>query len=384
MPISPWNGVANPFERMSMISIRKYLEASSAAKSETTDSRPAAPRAKASGNGNLLPAMLSAWSSALDEIGRSSAEACPATSQELVRQLAEVGRKLADTLCPASIAEAEAATCASLHDWGRSSAKHYQQKAAEIKEMLLAMARTAESVGDRDQRCARQIDDVTNQLRRIASLDDISQIRTSIQKSAVELKTSIDRLNAEGKAALDALQEKVTTFQTKLEEAEHTASLDALTRLRSRLWVEGEIELRIGRTADFCIAILDIDGFKSINDTHGHVVGDEILRQFSNELRSACRLTDIVGRWGGDEFLVVIDRPLSDAEAQMERARGWVCGNYTVEGSAGTLRIRVDASCGLAAYTPAETLESLLGRADAAMYQQKAAARAGVLCASGK
>lgn len=367
-----------------MISIRKYLEATSAPEPETPAPMPPAPRSKVRAGSDLIPALLGAWNSALEAMARSSADACPATGSELARQLAGVNERLSAGLNAASLAQADADTRTSLQEWGRSSARHFQQKAGEVKEMLLAMARTAESVGERDQRCAHQIDEVTTQLRRIASLDDLSQIRASIQKSAAELKTSIDRLNAEGKATLDALQEKVVTFQAKLEEAEHTASLDALTRLRSRLWVEGQLEQRIASTSNFCVAILDIDGFKSINDTHGHVVGDEILRQFSNELRSACRITDIVGRWGGDEFLVVIDRPLADAEAQMERARGWVCGNYTVEGAAGPIRIRVDASVGLAAFAPPETLEQLLGRSDAAMYQQKAEVRALALCGSAK
>lgn len=359
-----------------MISIRKYLEASSAPEPETPKTQPAAPRSKLRAIGDGASGLLAAWRSALDAIGRSSTDACPATGPELARKLGGVSEKLAAGVNAGSIAEAEAATTESLQEWGRLSARHYQQKAGEVKEMLLAMARTAESVGERDQRCARQIDEVTSQLRRIACLDDVSQIRASIQKSAAELKTSIDRLNAEGKATLDALQKKVVTFQTKLEEAEQAASLDALTRLRNRLWVEGEIEQRIARGAEFCIAMLDMDDFKKINDTHGHVAGDEVLRQFSNELRSACRLTDIVGRWGGDEFLVVIDKPFAEAEAQMERARGWVCGNYTVEGPNGELRIRLDASVGLAAFAPPETLEQLLERADAAMYQQKAASRA--------
>jgi diguanylate cyclase (GGDEF)-like protein len=354
-----------------MISIRKYLEAPTAA--EATAPRP---RPQKRIGGELAAPLADAYRAALIEMGHSGTDACPATGAELARCLAELSGKMASGIDSASLMEADSAARCSLQDWGRRTARHFQQKAGEVKEMLLAMARTAESVGERDQRCARQIDEVTTQLRRIASLEDISQIRASIERSASELKTSIERLNAEGKAVLDALQAKVTTFQARMEEAEQLASLDALTRLRSRLWVEGQLEQRIASAANFCVAILDIDGFKSVNDTYGHVAGDEILRQFANELRSACRSTDVVGRWGGDEFLIVIDAPVADAEAQIERVRAWVCGPYTVQGSAGALRIEVSASVGLSAFAAPDTLGQLLERADAAMYERKSAPRA--------
>jgi diguanylate cyclase (GGDEF)-like protein len=358
-----------------MISIRKYLEAT-----PTPEPPASAPRASVrNASGNPTSALLDAYRCVLGEMGRSGTDACPATGPELSRQLADVSEKFVSV---AVLAESETLARWILRDWGRRTARHFQQTAAEVREMLLAMVRTTESVGDRDQRCAHQIDEVTTQLRRIASLDDISQIRLSIEKSASELKSSIDRLNADGKAVLDDLQAKVVTFQARLEEAEQIASLDALTRLRSRLWMEGQLEQRIASAASFCVAVLDIDGFKSVNDTHGHILGDELLRQFANELRSACRSSDLVGRWGGDEFLVVLDCPLTAAEAQIERVRKWVCGNYTVEGACGPLKVGVSASIGVAEFTPPETLEQLLDRADTAMYQHKSAARAGASASS--
>ena len=76
-----------------------------------------------------------------------------------------------------------------------------------MKELLLVMARTAESVSARDQRCAGQMSAVTERLKAIASLEDLTEIRASIEKSATELKTSIDRMTAEGKEALEHLRE---------------------------------------------------------------------------------------------------------------------------------------------------------------------------------
>jgi diguanylate cyclase (GGDEF)-like protein len=83
----------------------------------------------------------------------------------------------------------------------------------------------------------------------------------------------------------------------------------------------------------------------------------------------------LIGRWGGDEFILLLDSGHEEAEAQTERLRKWVCGNYSVPGKNGALKLRVDASIGLAAHIAGEEMNELVGRADAAMYEQKARAR---------
>ncbi len=230
-----------------------------------------------------------------------------------------------------------------MREWGRGTARHYQQKACEVKEMLLMMARTAESVGARDQRCAGQMSEVTERLKAIASLDDLTEIRARSRRARRELKTSIERMTAEGKAVLDQLKEQVASYQTKLEEAEELASRDALTGLSSRLYVEGQIEKRIAAGTPFCVAIIDIDGFKKVNDDHGHLTGDELLKQFGVELRSACRATDVIGRWGGDEFILLFDCGLEEAEAQTRAAAQMDLRQLHSAGQAG--RHQVERGC---------------------------------------
>jgi diguanylate cyclase (GGDEF)-like protein len=151
-----------------------------------------------------------------------------------------------------------------------------------------------------------------------------------------------------------------------------------LTGLGNRLYAEGQIEKRVASGTPFCVAVIDIDGFKKVNDCHGHLTGDEVLKQFGAELRSACRATDMIGRWGGDEFILLFDCGLEEAEAQMARLRKWICGNYDVHGRAGAIKLRVEASMGLAAHAAGEEMKDLVARADAAMYEEKAASRAKV------
>ncbi len=302
----------------------------------------------------------------------------PRLGGDLKRNLGELRTVLSPGMSCEALEATDTGVRERLRVWGRDSAKHYQQKACEVKELLLVMARTAESVGARDERCAGQMSEVTERLKAIASLEDLTEIRASIEKSATALKTSIDRMTAEGREALKYLREQVTSYQTKLEEAEEIASRDALTGLSSRLYVEGQIERRIEIGSAFCLALIDIDGFKKVNDRHGHLTGDELLKRFGAELRSACRATDVIGRWGGDEFILIYDCSLAEAEAQTDRLRKWVCGDYEVKGKSGGFKLRVDASIGLAAHSASEEMKELVARADAAMYEQKAASRAKV------
>ncbi len=354
-----------------MISIRKYLDGEQAAE----PSRSPKPATRPGRGASLADAALSGYCAALHAMGRSGSDACPALGRELDESLSKVAQDLCHVRSAEAVAAADESICGQLQEWGRKSARHYQAKAGEVKDILLMMARTAESVGERDQRCAQQINAVTSQLKSIANLEDLTEIRASIEKSATELKSSIDRMTAEGEAVLGRLRIEVSTYQAKCEEAEQIASRDPLTRLGNRLSVESQIENRVNAAARFCVAILDIDDFKHVNDVQGHVVGDEVLRQFATELRTACRATDVIGRWGGDEFIVVLDGGLAEAEAQIGRVSKWVCGNYSIAGREGQATLRVGASIGVAEYTPTETMKQLLDRADREMYRRKAESR---------
>jgi len=348
-----------------MISLKKYLD----------NELPGTAELDATEEAGVFSVMLSAYGSAMLAMGNFSLDACPGLGDGLKQSLGALQSQLSRQMKREAVESTDHAVQEQMQEWGQRTARHYRDKAGEVRELLLTMARTGEAVGARDRRCAGQMSEVTARLNRIATLDDLTQIRASIEQSAGELKSSIDRMTAEGKAAVEELKKQVTVYQARLEEAEEIACRDALTGVRNRMCVESMIESRIGSGAAFCVAMIDIDDFKKVNDTHGHLTGDELLKQFAAELRSACRSTDVIARWGGDEFVILLDYPLGEATAQIERLRKWVCGDYTVRGSAGAMKLGLNASIGLAEHLPQEPMKALMGRADAAMYERKGAGR---------
>jgi diguanylate cyclase len=151
---------------------------------------------------------------------------------------------------------------------------------------------------------------------------------------------------------------------------EQIAFLDALTGLpnRRRMYdvTQQQLELAQRYTTPFCIALLDIDHFKRINDTLGHIKGDEVLVQVAALLRAELRATDQLGRWGGEEFLLVLPQiNLPEALAALERSRRTVESHVSVAGQSVTL------SCGVTPYLPGDTATSIFQRADEALYEAK-------------
>jgi len=118
------------------------------------------------------------------------------------------------------------------------------------------------------------------------------------------------------------------------------------------------------------VVLIDIDRFKHVNDRFGHLVGDEVLVAFSRVLESQVRGGDVVGRWGGEEFVLVLRRTTpGDAYALAERIRATVATTLFP----GVRRLT--ASLGVCAALPNESLTELMGRADSALYSAKAGGR---------
>jgi diguanylate cyclase (GGDEF)-like protein len=126
------------------------------------------------------------------------------------------------------------------------------------------------------------------------------------------------------------------------------------------------VRMRAGHP--FSMVVLDLNGFKQINDTHGHAAGDALLAAFSRELKGQFRALDAVGRWGGDEFVVLLDCPAPEAASRMEPVHRWVLGEYPLPGAG---RVTIGAATGIAEWRPGRTAAELFSQADQAMYGNK-------------
>jgi diguanylate cyclase (GGDEF)-like protein len=349
-----------------VISLKKYLD-SEAEPTPVSELDP----------GELFAPVLNSYRSSLRAMGTSAVRACAPVGADLHHNLTGLEGRLYRNLTPSLFQETGRKVEDELEQWGGRTADYLKAKAREAKELLLALAQTAESLGERDQRYASRFTQFTSRLQAIADLEDLTQIRASVLQRATELRTYVDQMEQESRQLVAHLEAEVSTYETKLKAAEELALRDTLTGLANRRNVEERLQWRISNQKPFCVAILDLNQFKQVNDRYGHPTGDILLKQFAHELSSHLRSTDLVGRWSGDEFIVVLDCDLSSARAQIERMRQWAFGDYTIQTGTGTesARIRVDACIGLVQWEPGESMQQVIERADAAMYKEKKRAR---------
>jgi len=334
-----------------MISLKKYIE-----------SRPE----------DGLKAMRDSYRGSLTVMGISATQICPHIGEDVQHDLLNLRDRLSADAAPETVAETGKQVEAELAKWGESASKYFQQTAHDVKDIMMMVAETTQALGDRDQRFAREFHDFAGQLAAIGNLGDLTKIRQSLGKSAHQLKSCVEKMMQEGEQSISQIRAELSVYQTKLDEAQRVASQDPVTGVANRYKADTQIQLRIEHSRTFSIAIFDLDNFKQTNDLYGHPVGDLLLRQFATELRSFFRSSDVVSRWGGDEFLVIVDCKPEEVRDRIDPIRKWVCGDYPIQIAGETRKVAVHASVGVASWRGGEAAGDLVARADAAMYEEKA------------
>lgn len=189
-------------------------------------------------------------------------------------------------------------------------------------------------------------------------------------------------------AALLAGQAVVALENARLHRiVEREALVDQLTGLANRRQVERVLDAEITRATRFgtplAVAVVDLDGFKRVNDIHGHQAGDAVLRELADVLRGGLRQFDVASRWGGEEFLVVLPGTDADGAARVaERLRAAVSARAVHTADAAPLH--VTASFGVAAFEGSGDREDVVRAADAALYEAKRAGKDRVVVAAAR
>ncbi|HET9050220.1 MAG TPA: GGDEF domain-containing protein [Candidatus Dormibacteraeota bacterium] len=178
----------------------------------------------------------------------------------------------------------------------------------------------------------------------------------------------------EGAASSDA---EVTTaiLGDLIRELHRRATTDPLTGLLTRGAIEQRLIAELSRAERYgrhvAVLLVDVDGLKAVNDAHGHGAGDAVLRSLARRLDASVRTTDVVGRWGGDEFLIICPEATEEAAAAVASKIVTVAQGVSIRGTDGAGGARV--SVGWAVAAGGGPPDVIVGRADAALYEAKQA-----------
>jgi diguanylate cyclase len=224
----------------------------------------------------------------------------------------------------------------------------------------------------------RDLDGATARIERLARLDDVRTLRAELGREVARLREISRDKRDRDRARLAQLEQEVDALRGDVDEARRLASTDALTGASNRAGFDDELARLVERAVTsrsvFSLLFVDVDHFKAINDRHGHLVGDRVLRGLAEVLRAGVRRGDTVARYGGEEFAVLLPAArLKVGVRTAERLRKDVAGRrWTADG---TDVVRFTVSVGVGEFRAGDDAPALVGRADAALYKAKQSGR---------
>lgn len=243
-----------------------------------------------------------------------------------------------------------------------------------LRGIVEMMSQTTTELAGGLGRFGKEIGGLMDQATRLDGSDGVRAILQALTVSALALQEAVDQSREE----LARTQQQLAQVSTELERTHEQARTDPLTGFLNRRGME-EILLRefarSRRTASpLSVAILDIDHFKQVNDEHGHEVGDQALVHLAKVAKSGLRETDVVCRYGGEEFVVVFPGAAADgARFVIDRMRTLA---EKAPLAIGALKLQLRFSAGISELTGADgSIRVLLKRADDALYEAKRAGR---------
>jgi diguanylate cyclase len=273
--------------------------------------------------------------------------------------------------------------------------KEYQVHIAQLVEFLSLMEATATEAGRRateslesgralDTSLRQQVEAIEHNTSKAT---DVNALRQLLNERFAQMRTHLDqhRVAEEARAEeahrqLDEMREKVQSVEresaalrARLEQEQHRAFHDALTGVPNRLALNERLDQEYARfvryRAPLSLIILDIDHFKKLNDAHGHRAGDRALTLVAKLLRDSLRETDFIARYGGEEFVALLPETAGEnARVVAEKLRAAVeRANFTHNGA----RVPVTLSAGFAMFREGDGIETVIERADAALYRAK-------------
>ncbi len=258
----------------------------------------------------------------------------------------------------------------SLPAFGQLQRRYLSEREDELWRLLALYQEQQKGEGAANKQFHEQLRGVHERMGRLARLDDLRQVRERMEAEVQRATSLLEEKARMDRERSDSLAVKVRQLEAALGQARDEATRDPLTGVFHRGAFESRLETTLASTDGCALAMMDVDNFKEINDTLGHLVGDQILRTAVQLLGRVSRPGDVIGRYGGDEFCLLA--PATPADRLAERFNRVVAQQtLRFEFEQRLCAVRLSFSVGVAGAGPGDTARSLIQRADEALLEAK-------------
>ncbi len=241
----------------------------------------------------------------------------------------------------------------------------------EIRHLLQLYNGASATAHGKTRELSEAVLESHSRMREVVRIEDIRAVRTQLEEEIKGVRDLVEAKSRDDKERAARLSAQVKVLEQALEEVRGLADFDTLTGLVHRGGLERRLKTMMADPRGCSLAFIDLDNFKTINDTLGHLVGDRLLKYVAQQLQKVSRSADVAARYGGDEFCLAVVGITPEMLAQ--RLGPLISRRHiNLEQDGKVCSVLLSATVGIAQSVPGESVSSILERADRALLNAKA------------
>jgi diguanylate cyclase len=254
---------------------------------------------------------------------------------------------------------------------------YIQDREHELRDIIDLLTKAMANLDVENREFYQRVHDRSEKMEQITRLDDIKKMRSALQHEVAQMREIVDQKKDQDRRQVQLLSGQVVSLRQELEKATAKSLHDGLTGIYNRQAFDEALVEKIEHChimkENFSLLLLDLDDFKAINDTHGHLMGDRVLAAFAQKCRQAIRGDDFLARYGGEEFAIILaGANIRNAHSKARQICNSVStARYAISDSHNEQYLSMTVSIGVSAFKKDDTVESLIGRTDKALYKAK-------------